>query len=453
MTMLLWTVLIVSEIGLAIYELAGKATKKEWTLKRLTVSGGQIVIYLLMVALPGIDLSFRFTGLLFMLGIRALIAGIVWLINRRNENEKKNLWMVLSAVLGIVLISMSMIPAFVFKDYKGRPVTGPYEVASCGAILIDKTRLETHENDGSYREVPVYFYYPASFKDTKEDSLPLVIFSHGAFGYYESNTSTYMELASNGYVVVSMEHPYHSLFTKDTAGKIITVDPEFFNTALDVGNNKGEAETLEITGKWMEIREADMNFALDTIIKASKDSEDEDAWFYTDGSKEEFDDILKCVDTERIGLMGHSLGGATAVTVGRREDVSAVIDFDGTMLGENTGMKDGEILVNEEPYDTPLLCFDNENHHKERVIARKEGLTYSNNVILDHAKDGYSTYFEGSAHMNYTDLPLFSPFLAKNLGMGSVDPEYCIDKVNEITLRFFNRYLKGTGDFEVDEKY
>nr|MCR5390204.1 dienelactone hydrolase family protein [Lachnospiraceae bacterium] len=350
MTMLLWTVLIVSEIGLAIYELAGKATKKEWTLKRLTVSGGQIVIYLLMVALPGIDFSFRFTGLFILLGIRALIAGIFWLIDRHNENKKKNLWIVLSAVLGIVLISMSMIPAFVFKDYKGRPVTGSYEVASCSAILIDETRLETYENDGSYREVPVYFYYPSSIEDINECSLPLVIFSHGAFGYYESNTSTYMELASNGYVVVSMEHPYHSLFTKDTAGKIITVDPEFFNTAINVGNN-GEAEVYEITSKWMELREADMNFALDTIIKASKDSEDDDAWFYVDDNKEKIAEILKCADPERIGLMGHSLGGATAVTVGRREDVSAVIDFDGTMLGENTGMKDGEILVNEEPYD------------------------------------------------------------------------------------------------------
>lgn len=196
-----------------------------------------------------------------------------------------------------------------------------------------------------------------------------------------------------------------------------------------------------------------MNFALDTIIKASKDSAYDDAWFYTDDKKEEISNILKCVDTERIGLMGHSLGGATAVSVGRREDVSAVIDFDGTMLGENTGIEDGRILVNEDPYDTPLLCFDNESHHGDRVIAREEGLTYSNNVILDNAKDGYSTYFEGSAHMNYTDLPLFSPFLAKNLGMGSVDPEYCIDKVNEITLRFYDHYLKGIGDFEVDEKY
>jgi len=405
-----------------------------------------------MVALPGIDLSFRFVGLLIMLGIRAIIAGIVCIINRRNEDRKKNFWMVISAVCGIALISISMVPAFVFKDYEGRPVTGTFEVENCSAILIDRTRLEINENDGSCREVPIYFYYPSCVKELKDGSLPLIMFSHGAFGYYESNTSTYMELASNGYVVVSIEHPYHSLFTKDTAGKLITVDPEFFNTALSVGS-KGEAEVFEITSKWMELREADMNFALDTIIKASKKTGDDDAWFYIDDSKEEINDILKCVDIDKIGLMGHSLGGATAVSVGRREDISAVIDFDGTMLGEEVGLKDGEIIINEEPYDTPILCFDSESHHGDRVIVQETGLTYSNNVILDNAKYGYSTYLEGSAHMNFTDLPLFAPLLAKNLGMGSVDPEYCIDKVNEITLRFFDCYLKGIGDFEVDEKY
>ncbi|MBQ5851909.1 MAG: hypothetical protein IIW54_14020, partial [Lachnospiraceae bacterium] len=44
--------------------------------------------------------------------------------------------------------------------------------------------------------------------ETVTDDFPLVVFSHGAFGYYESNTSTYMELASNGYVVeCSMKFP------------------------------------------------------------------------------------------------------------------------------------------------------------------------------------------------------------------------------------------------------
>ena len=65
--------------------------------------------------------------------------------------------------------------------------------------------------------------------------------------------------------------------------------------------------------------------------------------------------------------------------------------------------------------------------------------------------------------MNYTDLPLFSPFLANYIGSmtvsddtagtGTVDAEGCIVKMNEIILDFFNAYLKGEGEFQVEEGY
>ena len=99
--------------------------------------------------------------------------------------------------------------------------------------------------------MPVHFYYPENVKDISKDSAPLIIFSHGAFGYYQSNASTFMELASHGYIVASLDHPYHSFFTKDTSGKTITVDPEFIQTALQVGNDddteKDETYYYEIT--------------------------------------------------------------------------------------------------------------------------------------------------------------------------------------------------------------
>ena len=72
---------------------------------------------------------------------------------------------------------------------------------------------------------------------------------------------------------------------------------------------------------------------------------------------------------------------------------------------------------------------------------------------MDNASEGYSVYFAGTAHMNFTDLPLFSPFLGKNLGKGEREPEECIEKIKSITLQLFDVYLKGIGDFEVNEKY
>ena len=137
---------------------------------------------------------------------------------------------VLSAVLSVILISGSLIPSFVISDYDGLPVSGEYEIAEANAILIDRSRTEGFETDGSNREVPVYFYYPANAAESEK--FPLVLFSHGSFGYYQSNHSTYAELASNGYVVVSTEHPHHSLFTTDTNGNTIIVDSAFMNLGI-----------------------------------------------------------------------------------------------------------------------------------------------------------------------------------------------------------------------------
>ena len=55
--------------------------------------------------------------------------------------------------------------------------------------------------------------------------------------------------------------------------------------------------------------------------------------------------------------------------------------------------------------------------------------------------------------MNFTDLPLFSPALANMLGVGGVNPEECVLKMNQLVLEYFNCYLKNTGEVTVNESY
>ena len=440
MATLLLIILLIAEIGFCAYELTRTTTKKEWTPRRFVTDSVQIVLFLLMALLPGVDFGFRFKMLFMILILRLIVAGIFALINRKNDKTKKRGAIVLSSVIGVMLISFNMIPAFLFNDYHGRPLTGEYGVKEDVIIMVDETRTEQFENDGSCREVPVHFYYPDA-DDIEDHTLPLVIFSHGAFGYYQSNASTYMEFASHGYVVASLDHPYHSFFTHDADGKLITVDPEFIQTAMYVGGNDNEMseeEVFEITSVWMDLREADMNFVINELENNDYDCE----WG-------------RMMDTSRIGLMGHSLGGATAVTVGRRGDISAVIDIDGTMLGEETGVENGIPVVNDTPYTTPLLVIDNEEHHNSGVEAAQAGYPYANNVILEGASEGYRTYIRGAAHMDLTDLPLFSPVLAGmlNTSESTVDHEACIDTVNSLVLDFFDCCLKGEGTFTVNESY
>lgn len=77
-----------------------------------------------------------------------------------------------------------------------------------------------------------------------------------------------------------------------------------------------------------------------------------------------------------------------------------------------------------------------------------------NKYISETAPEAYDMYIQGTNHFNYTDLALFSPTMVKMI-MGSIgrdsgtetDPLYVIEKMNEISLNFFDSYLKDEGEF------
>lgn len=451
MNTFLLVLLCIFEAAFAITAISRKADKKGWQTGRLICNAGQLGLFLVMLIASGIDMSIRFMGLFVLLIIRIIIAFIGYLIVRKKESASKHIAkIIISAVLSVILISGSLIPSFIISDYDGLPVSGEYEIAEANSILIDMNRTEEYETDGSNREVPVYFYYPENAAEGEK--FPLVIFSHGSFGYYQSNHSTYAELASNGYVVVSTEHPHHSLYTTDTNGNTIIVDFSFMNDVMSINAEDVSEETAyEHSSEWFRLRAEDINFAIDSIKLAAGTNALPEYWYSQ--QSEDIITALAMTDIEKIGVMGHSLGGAASVSVGRtRSDISAVIDLDGTMLSEVTGVENDKQIVNDEPYTTPLLSFDNEEHHLSSLEAREMDKPYANNIVHDNAVCGYRTYIVGTGHMNFTDLPMFAPPLAKMLGTGSIDPEECMLTVNRITLEFFDSFLKGKGEFSVPEQ-
>ena len=229
----------------------------------------------------------------------------------------------------LLLVVFAVTPALILPQYK-LPPRRPASTRSppSNDTYTDKSRIETFTNTGENRKVNVEFWYP---KDAGE-KMPLVVFSHGAFGMKTSNTSTFMELASNGYVVCSIDHPYHSLYTKDADGthrngrSVIHTGSRLAATTASTMSETA----FDLQQKWMKLRTADMNFVLDTIVERAKDS----------GSGQ----VYQLVDSGKIGLIGHSLGGEASAQVGReRNDIGAVIDLDADLGGEYLGYRRWQI--------------------------------------------------------------------------------------------------------------
>ncbi|MGN1305247.1 MAG: hypothetical protein ACI4YB_09460 [Oscillospiraceae bacterium] len=130
MNIVLLVLLCAAEAAFAALSVKRRSDKKVWQTERLICNAGQLGAFLLMLLLPGIDMSFRFQGLFVLLLVRIAVAFIGRLIVRNKEEKSKHpAMMILSAVLSVFLIVGSLVPSFVFTSYSGLPVSGEYKVA------------------------------------------------------------------------------------------------------------------------------------------------------------------------------------------------------------------------------------------------------------------------------------------------------------------------------------
>ena len=424
-------VLLVVELGFSVYCILTKSYQKQKkSIAKITVFALGVILCLFGV----IQFSFRWNMLFLILLINALMGA--WYLWKGSKKEKTfgNKYVIMAMIRNSFLITFAVIPAILFPQFKPLERSGAYEVGTVSYTLTDPNRVETFSEDKDNRKVTIEFWYPTQ----AEGKLPLVVFSHGSFGFRGSNQSTFEELASNGYVVCSIDHTYHAFFTKQTDGNTVLANMDFINDAIAATNDDyDDKKTYELTQGWLELRLGDMSFVLEDILKKTAASDS--------------DPVYQMIDTDNIGLFGHSLGGATAAELGReRKDIDAVIVIDGTMLGEEIGFSGGKVVLNDTPYPVPLLNIYNEEHYMD---ATKEKESYDNMVATANALDARQVVVKGAGHLNFTDLPLFSPFLAGMLGTGEVDSRYCIETMNQIVLNYFDYYLKGAEELNIQEEY
>jgi dienelactone hydrolase len=424
----------VLEVAFAAYCIVTRSDQKKL---RDFIRIGAFLSFILLALVSVIQWSFRWYALGALLLTWAVI-GVWGLVRKSEKKEYKTVRTVFKALGTLFLVGIVLTPALIFPQYQLPKVTGTYQVATVNHTYIDKNRIETFTKTGENRKINVEFWYP---KDG-DGKYPLVVFSHGSGGVKTSNTSTFMNLASNGYVVCSIDHPYHSLFTRGSDGHAVTADPAYLQEYMNLNSGKyTEAEKFQIEHKWLSLRTADINFALDTILAQTQAA----------GT----DRVYQLTDPEKIGLIGHSLGGESVAQVAReRNDIDAVINLDADLGGEYLDYVDGRYVINDKIYPAPLLTIYSDDLVRLLDAIPDASTTVAVKHVSATSPNAYEVHITGTNHMSLTDLPLVSPFFAsmvsnsvKHVGEETADKNYVLDEMNSIVLEFFNVYLKGDGSF------
>lgn len=357
---------------------------------------------------------------LLLTGLLVLV--LIYVFTKRKNNSRKGQYKALRVL--IVIISVIIILAVgLFPDLNSVASTGEFTYDAQAIELTDTNRIEEFRGDGSFRKLSVLVYYPR-FGEEAVKAVPLIVFSHGGISTKTSNISLYAELASNGYIVVSIDHTYHALRTR-IDGRNVFIDQEFFREINNEDSNADIQNSFEYYHKWMKLRMDDISFVIDTFINQPNDGNDK---FYA------------LIDKEKIGVAGHSLGGSAALGIARtRDDVKAVIAIESPYMADITGVSGQEFVWNTEPYNCAVMNIYSDNGWPLLMTDNK----YAQNSRLYNDESTENHYIMGSNHFTLTDLVRKSPALCVLLGGAYSKSGYdTLALINQISLEFFNRYLK-----------
>ncbi|MFI8823474.1 alpha/beta hydrolase family protein [Streptomyces sp. NPDC053431] len=281
---------------------------------------------------------------------------------------------------------------------KGRGQAAPYATEEEARLVLSGVGVT---DPASVRALAAMGTYSALDVRPAPGRRPLVLLSPG-FGVPRFTlTSLAVELASRGYVVASVDHAYETSGTAVPGGRILTC---VACQALEEGRAKGSDVTAA--------RAADVRFVLDRLTGPRP------AWAYA-----------RTIDRTRIGMAGHSIGGASAATAmlaDRRIDAGANMDgsFWDTVPAGGLG---GRPFL--------LLGTDDETHRPGGVDATWDSTW--------RALDGWKRWLTvaGSDHFTFSDAPVIQRHFG--LPAGPIPADRALAVTRAYLAAFFDEHLKG----------
>ena len=418
----------------------------------------------LVVLLHGIIDHFRLQMLPTYLVTLTLIMGFILRLAKpqpkarlQSRFKKGLLSIVVLAVTAASIYLTYLMPIFSLPE-----PTGKYAIGTISQHLTDQSRDETlSPEQGDKRELMVNVWYPVDPEKAKqkpkehypaelgeaislvfgipkqlfsyittipthvvqdaelsttEANYPVLLFSPGVRSTRFQSMTAVEELVSHGYIVVGIDHPYTSAKVSFPDGRDIphTPEPKFPTSA----------ELYENNVKGIGIRTADSRFVLDTLT----------AW-NTKDPNHLFEGKL---DLNRVGIFGHSYGGATtAETLAQDKRFKAGVSLEGGFWGTvaHTGLQ--------QPF--MYMMTGNTAESLKPTVTKKDKVFYTEfipdleSVMTKSTNDTYYLTVDKFFHQSFTDIALISPpIFAKN-----IDPVHNIDITRSYVRAFFDQYLKG----------
>lgn len=319
-------------------------------------------------------------------------------------------------LISLLLMSYSLFQ-FIIPVHSLVEPTGEFDVAESVDYFSYDPADKSFETSKGSREIPVKIWHP---KEIEEINGQLILFSHGSFGVIDSNDSLFHELASHGYVVASLAHPYHSFTSPMSDGSNLMVDRSYLQEVLGAQADEDLEKTAEKLQSWSQIHEDDLTAVIDSIQADQSD-----------------DPFLKESNSDEVTLMGHSLGGTAALSLGRsREDVQAVIALESPFGDDIIGVTSEGYEFISEPYPIPML-----NVYSDAIWpVLDEWVLYEQNLNYLHSKDPshQNAHIQGSGHLGLTDLSRATPILTNMMddGLNTKDYQEVLQEINQEVLTF-----------------
>jgi dienelactone hydrolase len=270
----------------------------------------------------------------------------------------------------------------------------------------DLTRVEGH----SWRDAEV---------SSEQAMYPVVILRAGGGALSSDYTTLAEDLASHGYIVVSFDAPYRTVITAFPDGRVA------LRAAGGDFDRMPSSATQHLVTQLMSAWIADFKFVLDQLQELNAND-------LTGRFKGKF-------DMQKVGIAGHSLGGATAAQFCHDDPrCTAGIDIDGMPFGN----------VIQDGLHQPFF-FLMSDHSKE---SGSEPQTVERNIesIYDHVPEGkrWGMTISGANHFTFSDQmftksPILMFFLRRAGVMGSLEKRRGLAITGACVHTFLDVYLKG----------